>query len=320
MKWNGDLISSPGVYEMPIDAYHKQCAVGPSVSSSGLRTILLRSPAHYYVESSLNPDREEPEEKEAYTLGRAAHHLLLGEDAFSTLFIMRPAELDGAAWQGNRTVCKAWLKAQAAVGRTVLMPSQIEQIRGMAKSLAANPLVAAGILNGDIEQSLIWRDKKTGVYLKSRPDAIPNDSGDFADLKTSVSVGWDLDRDVSKYRYDVQAALTKWAAKEVLGREMESFNLVFVEKKPPHSVDIISLSKEDIEEAEKDLRCAVDTFAWCVANDNWFGPSGTQSDARYVHISEFARKNAEFRRDFLKREIERAAAATDMAEQYLGAG
>ena len=314
VKWNGKTIDKDGVYDaLPMERYHGDICVGPSISSSGLRTIFLESPAHYYVDSYLNQDRIGQKDTEAFVLGRAAHHLLLSQDAFSTLFIMRPEELGGAAWQGNRKECKAWLKEQAAQGRTVLTPKQIEQIRGMARSLAQSPLVRAGILNGKIEQSLIYQDKKTGGWIKARPDAIPNDSGDFADLKTTVQVGFDLDRDISKFRYDMQAALTKWAAKAVLGLEMESFSFVFVEKEPPHCVDVLTLQPADIIEAEKDLRSALDTFAWCIKTGNWFGPSGTQSDARFVHISEWAHKSAEFRRDFLKREIEQAEAAT--AEQ-----
>lgn len=294
-----DKIAKAGIYSIPIDDYHGQPCVGPSVSSSGLRTIFTKSPAHFWCESSLNPDRIEPEEKDAFVLGRAAHHLLLGEEDFSTTFIMRPEKFD--SWRTKEA--KIWKMDQEADGRTVLLPSQLEQIRGMARSLGKHPLIDAGILNGKIEQSLIWKDKATGIWLKARPDAIPNDSGDFADLKTSASVGFDLDRDVSNYRYDMQAALTKWACKEVLGVEMESFSLVFVEKKPPHCVDVIALSKEDIAEAEKDLRSALDTFAHCLETGDWFGPSGTQNDARWVHVSEWARKQAEFRRDFLAREI-----------------
>jgi PDDEXK-like domain of unknown function (DUF3799) len=305
-------ISKPGLYAaIPMADYHGDCCDGPSVSSSGLRTIFDQSPAHYFVESPYNAQRIEPEEKEAFVLGRAAHHLLLGEDDFSTQFIVRPDEApDGRAWNGNNNSCRDWLVKQAKSGRTVLTPGQIETIRGMARVLADHPLIQSGILNGAIEQSLFWKDKATGVWLKVRPDAIPNDSGDFADLKTTIHYGFDLDRDVSNRRYDMQAALAGMASREVLGREMESFSFVFVGKKPPYSVEILTLDKEDIQRAEHDIRVAIDTFAWCFEHNNWFGPAGTQLDARYVHISEFAKRDAEYRRDFLKREIARAEAAT----------
>jgi hypothetical protein len=308
-------IAAPGVYHsLSMEDYHSDVCVGPSISSSGLRTIFSKSPAHYWVESPLNPNRIEPKETEAFTLGRAAHHLLLGEDDFSTLFIVRPDELGGKPWQGNRTECKAWCEKHEAAGRTVLKGEQIEQVRGMGRSLAAHPLVAAGILNGDIEQSIIFQDKATGVYVKVRPDAIPNSSGDFADLKTSADIGDELDRAVSSYRYDMQAALTGLACREVLGREMTSFSFVFVEKTPPHCVDVLTLAPDDIELAEKDLRVALDTFAWCLESGNWFGPGGHQSDARFVRISEWAKQRAEYRRDFLRREI---AASPEPIDQYV---
>lgn len=296
-------ISQPGIYEIPMSVYHGQCTDGDSVSSSDLRTLIIQSPAHMFAKSSLNQDAEPEEVTEAFTLGRAAHHLLLGEDDFSTQFIVRPKDIDGEPWQGNRKACKNWLSDQAKAGRTVLLATQIKAIRGMAKSLAAHPLIQSGILNGEIEKSLIWRDKETGIWLKSRPDAIPNDSGDFADLKTTAETGFRLDRSVISYRYDMQAALTKWAAKEVLGIDMADFSFVFVEKEPPHCVDVLVLDREDIQRAEYDLRVALRTLRYCLDTGDWFGPSGTQRDARYVSIPEYARNSHLLRREFLEREI-----------------
>lgn len=321
-----DKIDKPGIYpNIPIDLYHGDLCIGPSISSTGLRKIFLESPSHYWCESYINPDRKPPKETAAFILGRAAHHLLLGEDAFSTLFVMRPDEApDGRAWNGNNNTCKKWIKEQADAGRTILTPEQIEQIRGMARALATEPLIEAGILNGQIEQSLVWKDKATDVWLKARPDAIPTDSGDFADLKTTVNFSFDLDRDVSKRRYDMQAALVGMGIRELTGRAMESFSFVFVEKSPPHCIETLTLGAEDIASAEKDLRAAIDTFAWCMDHSNWFGPAGTQRDARAVFISEHAKRDAEYRRDFLRREIERAEEVDKMnkytAADYISAG
>lgn len=313
-------ISKKGVYSISMSDYHGQPCVGPSVSSSGLRTIFSQSPAHFWCRSSLNPKAEPEKETEAFVFGRAAHHLLLGEDDFSTLFIVRPDEApDGRDWNGNNKSCKEWLAAQEKAGRTVLTKKQIEAIRGMARSLAAHPLIDAGILNGEIEKSLIWQDKETGIWLKARPDAIPNDSGDFADLKTTSEIGFGLDRSVSSYRYDMQAALVKWGCKEVLGVEMTDFSFVFVEKEAPHCVEVLALDPEDIIAAEHDLRAALRTLAYCLKTGDWFGPSGSQRDARYVSLGEFARNAALARREFLEREIKPAEVQPTGAE-YMAAG
>ena len=164
-------ISKPGVYDLPIDVYHSQCTDGPSLSSTGIRR-LLKSPAHYWKHSDLNPAAEEEDDKEAFVLGRAAHHLILGEKNFREHFTI-------SVWPDFRTdKAKAWREEQIAAGLTVLTQSQVEKIRGMAGllpwqkgmtncGLANTPLVMAGALSGQIEKSLIW--KHGNVWLKARP-------------------------------------------------------------------------------------------------------------------------------------------------------
>lgn len=304
IPFDGKPLSKPGIYSrVPLSRYHggKLCD-GPSISSSGLRKIFNESPAHYWATSPLNPDRIDGEETEALILGRAAHHLLLGEDNFLTEYIVRPDKIDGAGWQGNRIACRAWLAEQRAQGRTVLKPDQLEAIRGMAKALAANSLVTQGILNGAIEQSIVARDEETGVWLLSRPDAVPNESGDYADLKSTSAIGFDLDRAIQKHRYDMQAALVRRCA-AAIGIEMASFSFVFCEVKPPHSVEVLTLHDEDIEKADMDIQVALRVFASCLKSGNWFGPGGTQFDARYARLSEGWRMGCDDRRAFLEKEL-----------------
>src|ERR1700680_312207 len=126
-------ITKPGIYSITLERYHsgKACD-GPSISSSGLRKIFLESPAHYWDASPYNKDRQEPKEKKVFVLGRAAHHLLLGEDDFSTLYTCRPPKFKD--WRTD--AAKDWRTEQEAEGRTVLVPAQLDQIRGMARSLA----------------------------------------------------------------------------------------------------------------------------------------------------------------------------------------
>ncbi len=293
-------ISEPGVYDIPIDLYHSQCTDGPSLSSTGIRRI-LRSPAHYWKYSELNPDHAEEEDKEAYVLGRAAHHLLLGEKEFGKHFVIRPDEApDGRAWNGNNNSCKAWLAEQHEKGLTVLTPSQVEKIRGMAGllpwqkgmtncGLANTPLVASGgALSGEIERSLFF--KLDGVWLKSRPDAIPNDSNDYADLKTTSSksmAGVDdftLTRAVRDHLYHVQGALVGMASSNVLGRQMEGFHLVFVDTGDVHAVSTKTLDETDIIDGERAIYVALGVFKKCLASGVWPGPTAAQTDAQRLSL------------------------------------
>lgn len=281
----GMKVVEPGLFSgVPIDVYHgADLCDGPSISSSGLRTIYNESPAHYWCRSPYNPERAEEKETEAFTLGRAAHHLLLGEDAFSTLFSCRPE-----TWSDWRTKdSRTWHDEQVEAGRTVLIPSQLDQIRGMARSLAAHPLIRSGILNGQIEQSMVWRCKETGIWLKSRPDAIPNDSGDFADLKTCASVRTeDLMKAIADHGYHQQGALICEAWHALTGSTASSFSLVFVEKSPPYCVRIVTLRDEDLIRGERQNTIAKRTFAKCMAENHWPGPGG--GDAEFMGLPSWA--------------------------------
>lgn len=327
IRWNGEPISKPGVYShVPITVYHgADLCVGPSISSSGLRTIFNDSPMAYWVESPLNPLRLIPAEKEAYILGRAAHHLVLGEADFAKHFTVEPATYPDSktgeqkAWNNNATFCREWAKhVTEGEGRTILTVKQIEVIRGMAgvlpwqkgledSGLANSAVVRAGALSGLVEHTIIAQDPATGVWLKSRPDAVPLDSTEFNDFKSTQSVDYDsLQRTLGELRYDMQAVLASICLKQAAGIAFSSFAFVFAMKKPPHAVDIVELHAEDLAEAELDIDVAVKTFARCMATGRWPGPAGGRGDARYIERSEWNRKLAAGRRSAL--ELELAAA------------
>jgi hypothetical protein len=303
--FNGEPVSTPGVIRgLPIDLYHGDCCAGPSISSSGLRTVFQASPAHYFADSYLNPEREPPEPKEAFIFGRAAHHLLLGEAEFNRHFVIRPEKIGDQKWNANATVCKEWLNHCLDQGLTVLTPAQIEAIRGMSRGLAEHPMVRAGILNGLIEHSIIWQDKETGVWLKVRPDAIPTSDLDFSDLKSCADISDDgLEKAIGERGYHVQGALVGMACREVLERPMNSFSLVFSEKTKPHCARVKTLKPADLELGELQVRIALRMFARCLDRGIWPGPGGEQSDAEFVEIKPFHRTRIEHRLAVLEQEL-----------------
>lgn len=273
IMWDGVVISKPCIIKgMPLRDYHSQCCEGPSVSSTNLRRVLESndgSPAHMFAEWSGNPECVEQEDKAHFVVGRAVHHLMLGEKMFKTQFAIRPDK-----WRDWRTVdSRDWRDHIVRSGKSVLVPSDIENIKGMAIALGRDPLVRQGLLGGQIERSLFWRDKETGLWCKSRPDAMPTDSGDFADLKTTTSVQYnDLARSVRDFAYHQQAAFVAEGAKICAGIDMVSFTFVFVEKSPPYCVRLVHLTKEDIELAHKQNVLARRLIAGCLKSGRWLGP------------------------------------------------
>lgn len=300
----GEKITEPGIYTgVSLETYHGDCCDGPSISSSGIRKIVLHSPADYFDTSPYNPDRAEEKPKEHFVLGRAVHHLVLGEPNFTKVFVARPEKVMGEPWHGTKTICKDWLKANVK-GRLVLTPDQLDAIKGMSRSLAREPLVKAGILSGRIEQSFFVRDPATGIWLKWRPDAVPNESGDFADLKSASSVeDDDLERAVDDFGYYIQAGLGRRMCRELLGRDMQSFHFVFVQSKRPHSVSIQQCKPSDMDKGSQEVDVGLRIFKHCLDTGEWIGPAGTQNDARYLSRKPWNLEKADRRLKQLQQEI-----------------
>lgn len=311
IKWDGKPITKPGIYSgIDIETYHTNLCDGPSISSSGLRKIVSESPADYWATSYLNPARDEDddtEESSALLLGRAVHHLILGEKNFRDSFVIQPETYihpkDGKKpWSNNATVCKEWRAEQRKAGRDVLTKSDVDTIVGMAKSVGRDELVQAGILNGLIEHSIFWKDKKTGIWLKARPDNIPahamiegGASADVSDLKTIINVQYKTCDKANEDRgYYMQAALNRQGLAE-LGIKVSTFTLVFVGKKKPWSTRPFVLKEGAMDKGDDVNRLALDVMAACLKSGDWPGPGrGPARDiAEYLDLSDWARERVD---------------------------
>ena len=279
-------ILKPGIYSgIPIDIYHGPTAEGdpaltptPSVSSSGLKTVWSKSLRHFFHEwRAGNPLAEPFEAGPALQLGRAAHHLLLGEDQFSTLFVGEPEKYKSATgeekpWNNNANVCREFHAQQKAAGRTVIKQDRLRDIVNMAKSLQLEPIVQAGALSGYVECSMIVQDKETGLWLRSRPDVIPTDSGDFTDLKTAADVSdVAIFRTLGSFGYQIQAGLI-WEIADQLGIPFTGYTLIFVETSAPFCTRVVPLTDEDISRGRRQARASIRRVAMALDRGVWPGP------------------------------------------------
>lgn len=319
IPWDGEKISAPGVYSgIDGDSYHSgQLCVGPSISSTGLRTIFTKSPMAFWVNSPLNPNRLPQEDGRHFILGRALHVLALGEKGFREQFVVRPEEYDDGngpkKWTRAAKYCKQWEAEAEEMGLDILTPTELEQIKGMCglhpwqegledSGLRNNALVRAGILEGLIEHTVVAIDKETGIYLLSKPDTIPTASREASDLKSTLSVApGDLQRTLGDLRYDLQGAVISTCLEQAADFRLENFSLVFVCKQPPHEVAVRELRPFDLDASALDLQAALRTFAICMERGKWPGVGGGEDDARFLERSQISRDRAIERREQLRR-------------------
>ncbi|MBL4538306.1 MAG: PD-(D/E)XK nuclease-like domain-containing protein [Oceanicaulis sp.] len=276
-------LTEPGIYaDIPMAAYHGQLTIGPSISSSGLRTIYERSPAHYFKGSYLNP-KAEPIDTEALRFGKAAHSLLLGDEVFADNFEVAPFVLGynrnemangkapkrGEDPDWTATSKDAWKDQVEQSGRIPLSQAAFAELQGMKTALLREPLIQDGLLDGEAERSIVWRDDETGVWLKARPDVLPK-AGWVVDYKTTTD-GRDfkVSRAVTDRLYHMQLALVCEGLVALGFPPPNQYALVFQEKTDPHAVTIKPIDVEAIMVGVKQNRIAIRRFAQCLSDGRW---------------------------------------------------
>ena len=255
----GGKIDRPGAYRLTMERYHDpHLCVGPSVSSSGLRTIETKSAGDFWAFSGLNGSAFEKVETAAFNFGKAAHALLLGDEDFDAGYVVSP-------YDGFRSKeAREWREAQTKV---IVSPDDMDHIKGMSASLKAHGLPDL-IFGGEPEVSLIWRDH-TGVWIKARPDALPA-TGDLGDLKTTTDNELQpLMRGITKYSYDMQMALCVEGMEKVLHRSPTGVVIIYAQKKPPYTVTPISIGADALYWGKVRNRRAINTFAECWQSGEW---------------------------------------------------
>lgn len=322
IEWDGKPITRPGIYKnVPISIYHGPLVdpkVGKTVSRSTLWKLFDKSPAHAWDVNCYNEARHESanDDTDPMRFGRAAHHITLSEKDFLSYFAIQPDTYPEGAefpdpngppkkWNNNAYWCRDYNDYTTGEGRDILTRSQMEEVRGMAYGLWQNPLVRGGILNGFVEHTIVVRDPDSGLWLKTRPDCIPNDSGDFADFKTAADVSDEgLEESIGRDGLFMQAGMTAWACRLLPEPiELQSFNLVFSEKKRPYCARVRALTPDELDFGENCARVAAKMFAKCMERNVWPGPGGEQTDAHWIQMRAYHRKRLQTRLEIMESEF-----------------
>ncbi len=283
--WDGKPITEPGIYRgVGISAYHSATLCdGPSISSSGLRKIDLESPLHYWDTSPLNPNAVISDEFEEahFRIGKAAHTMLLEPETFLSLFVTRPSH-----WDSWRTVAsREWRGEQIRAGKVVLSDDELEQVTGVVASVRHHPLFKDGLFGGDIECSIVWKDSRTGVWLKARPDNLPHAAGTSVDFKCMASADpRKVAFAIRDYGYDMQAALVR-DGMSAMGVTIEDSVVFACESSRPHATHLAVIGDEAIHYARLRNRRALNTFSKCLETGYW--PGYDSEDGRVFSPSSY---------------------------------
>jgi hypothetical protein len=264
------IITQPGIYDIPIELYHADPCETPSISATGMHKLVNDCPARFWFDNPRLNSKAERTATKAMNLGRAAHDWLLQGEIFEEGISVMPPELDLRSNAG-----KAFAAQAEGEGKTLIRSHEFEQIKTMKEALQRSDMVRLALSAGQVEQSLFWQDEETGVWLRCRPDFLPDAMRFIPDYKTAVScTPADFARSVTTYGYHIQAAHYLAGIEAVTGAKPDAFFFIVQEKTAPYLVSLITLDEIAIHYGQLLARRAIRLFADCLERRRWPGYDG----------------------------------------------
>ena len=244
-KWISDL---------PNAEYH----AGPGFSSSGIESILI-SPGHYKA-------RDKP-----------ATDALLESSAFHC-WLLEPHKFDESYKVEAGTRTKKMKEEYADCGIELITQTQWDKIRYWADAVKTDK-TASWLISQESEHEVsgYWRDEKTGVLCKIRPDIKINKHRYVVDLKTmtmakrpSASLFDKFSEEIVHRRYDWRAAFYLRGASQIDGLDYVTFIWIVICKEPPYEVVCVVATDEMIENGNAAIDKALEIYAEAESTNNWW--------------------------------------------------
>jgi hypothetical protein len=244
----------PGIYSVPAERYH----AANGCSKTMLDFLANQTPAHLQAYLMGVSKEETP----AMRFGAIVHRALLEPDTYRDGFHVKPEKMrfttkEGVAWQEEHNE------------RPIITQSESDAIDAMVSSVHCHPFAKRLLAGGTPEQSIFVEDHE-GTLRKSRLDSLTKGNV-IPDLKTTESAALDqFERNVSRYRYHVQAAyyIDNCA---LAGIEKENFFFICVEKSPPYLVRCLLMNHDVIEFGRSLYKRDIQVYRNCLESGQWPG-------------------------------------------------
>lgn len=263
---------------VPEQLYHRGVVDGePSLSHSGMKTLLGKSPAHFRREVDHPEDRES---KKYFSLGSTAHAYVLGagQELVAELregpaTAQRPFGAGAPYTDFRRKDCQAKRDAAEAAGLIPILAKDIARVHEMVAALRRHQLAGALLEpgSGNPEVSAFVRDPESGVLLRARFDWLRHD-GIVVDYKTTGKLAKPalVSKSLYELGYCLQAATYSHVA-ALCGVELNGFEFVMQETSPPYAPSVFHVGPQSLELGLIRMREAVALYGECVASGDWPG-------------------------------------------------
>lgn len=257
-----------GLHNIDADLYHQDPCHEPSLSASIAWELIGRSPLHAWTKHPrLNQDFLS-EEKDAFDLGTAAHHMVLRQDFWREQI----AVVDAEDW---RTKAAREAKDEARTnGLVPILKRNYARLETMVLALEGHLHAGRAFKAGAAERTLIWQDEETSAWLRCRPDWTPDKrAAPWPDYKTTTDArpeNWDR-RFCLDHGGILRAAFYEEGIRRVCGVAEPTLCYVVQEVQPPYAVAVrvVEYDSAIMRLGRAMLRKAITRWAECVRTDTW---------------------------------------------------
>jgi hypothetical protein len=269
------VITEPGLYpDIPHDVYLADPVLGGSLSHSGAKTIVNKTPALFAYERENGRAN-----KRAYDIGHAAHQIVLGVGP--DIEIVQKVTKDGTKVDATDYQTKSAQDFRDAAylrGAVPILRHEYEATVAMADAIRQHPiaskLLAPG--SGQPEVSAFAQDPATGVMLRCRYDWLrqPGPSGrlllvdykstNAADVEAFAKSTW-------SYGYFIQDAFYTKIARLLELADDIAFLFVIQETSAPYLVNVVQLDVTARRIGAILTLRAIATYAECTRTGIWPG-------------------------------------------------
>lgn len=258
MATNFNPVAGTCYPDLPDHKYHG----GPGVSSSQLKTLLSKTPAHAKWE--LDHKEEDQEKKDHFELGGAVHFGVLQPELFDKEVCIKP-NITGKGSVKKKAEWEAEHK-----DKRVLTPEAYDKACWMIDSVRSHPRAREILDLAGVAEHSFYDRHESGLLVKARPDWLVKEHQILMDLKTGRTASQSGFRyHASRYGYHVSASMYR----EVLKRfhEVDYVFFVVVESEGPFLTNVFIATPEFLMAGREKYEEAAWKWARCAESGDWPG-------------------------------------------------
>ena len=252
--------SKPGVYNLPFRVYQ---ADDSALSSGVIKKFIHLSPKHARSRLASSGGSTPP-----MRTGRGFHKRNLEPRTYRAEFPIYDGRRAGRVFED-------FAQAHPEAHRSdILSPKEALTIDQMTEALSEDENALHLVTRGIAESTIYCRHEETGLWLKSRPDALHADK--IVDLKTTAPKHFrplSYREHARRYGHDLQIGFYALSARTI-GFDIRSAALVVVENDHPFDVCVYRIERPKLNALIGEVENALRGYAECLASGSWPGVGG----------------------------------------------